>query len=149
MTTALPKGSIVAVVGSGAMGSGIAQVAAAAGYQVRLYDTRPDAVAKAIADIGKIYGKLVEKDRMGAAEADLARERLHAASSLNELADAAIVVEAIVENLDVKRKLFTELEGIVADSCILATNTSSISVTSIESRKVRRKGPTRSATTAE
>jgi 3-hydroxybutyryl-CoA dehydrogenase len=131
MTTALPKGSIVAVVGSGAMGSGIAQVAAAAGYQVRLYDTRPEAVAKAIADIGKTYGKLVEKDRMGAAEADLARERLHAASSLNELADAAIVVEAIVENLDVKRELFTELEGIVADNCILATNTSSISVTSI------------------
>lgn len=131
MTMALPKGSIVAVVGSGAMGSGIAQVAAAAGHEVRLYDTRPEAVNKAIADIAKAYAKLVEKGRMGAAEADLAHERLQPAASLNDLSGAALVVEAIVENLDVKRKLFTDLEGIVKDSCILATNTSSISITSI------------------
>ncbi|MGZ5199549.1 MAG: 3-hydroxyacyl-CoA dehydrogenase PaaH [Telluria sp.] len=131
MAAALPKGSIVAVVGSGAMGSGIAQVAAAAGHEVRLYDTRPEAVNKAIADIAKTYAKLVEKGRMGAAEADLAHERLQPAASLNDLSDAALVVEAIVENLDVKRKLFADLEGIVKDSAILATNTSSISVTSI------------------
>ncbi len=131
MANALPKGSIVAVVGSGAMGAGIAQVAAAAGHEVRLYDTRADAVSKAIADIGKAYARLVEKGRMGAAEADLAHERLRPAASLNDLADAALVVEAVVENLDVKRKLFGELEGIVGDSCILATNTSSISITSI------------------
>jgi 3-hydroxybutyryl-CoA dehydrogenase len=131
MTQALPKGSVVAVIGSGAMGAGIAQVAAAAGHPVKLFDTRPDAVAKAIADIGKVYAKLVEKGRMGAVEADLARERLQAASTLHDVADAALVVEAIVENLDVKRKLFAELEGIVADGCILATNTSSISVTAI------------------
>jgi 3-hydroxybutyryl-CoA dehydrogenase len=131
MAQPLEKGSVVAVIGSGAMGSGIAQVAAAAGHQVKLYDTRPDAVAKAIADIGKVYARLVEKGRMDAAEADLARARLHAASSLHDVADAALVVEAIVENLDVKRKLFAELEAIVADDCILATNTSSISVTAI------------------
>jgi 3-hydroxybutyryl-CoA dehydrogenase len=131
MTMALPKGSIVAVVGSGAMGSGIAQVAAAAGHQVRVYDTRPEAVSKAIADIAKAYAKLVEKGRMGAAEADLARERIQPAASLGDLSDAALVVEAIVENLDVKRKLFTDLEAIVRDNCILATNTSSISITSI------------------
>jgi 3-hydroxybutyryl-CoA dehydrogenase len=128
---ALPKGSVVAVIGSGAMGAGIAQVAAACGHQVRLFDTRPEAVEKAIADIGKVYGKLVEKGRMGAAEADLARERLLPASSLGDVADAALVIEAIVENLDVKRKLFLELEDIVGDDCILATNTSSISVTAI------------------
>jgi 3-hydroxybutyryl-CoA dehydrogenase len=131
MASALPKGSIVAVVGSGAMGSGIAQVAAAAGHEVRLYDTRPEAVNKAIADIAKVYAKLVEKGRMGAAEADLAHERLQPATSLNDLSDAVLVVEAIVENLDVKRKLFAELEEIVRESCILATNTSSISITSI------------------
>jgi 3-hydroxybutyryl-CoA dehydrogenase len=131
MASALPKGSIVAVVGSGAMGSGIAQVAAAAGHEVRLYDTRPEAVNKAIADIAKAYAKLVEKGRMGAAEADLAHERLQPATSLGDLSDASLVVEAIVENLDVKRKLFAELEGVVRDSCILATNTSSISITSI------------------
>jgi 3-hydroxybutyryl-CoA dehydrogenase len=131
MSQALPKGSVVAVIGSGAMGSGIAQVAAASGHQVKLFDTRPEAVAKAIADIGKVYDKLVDKGRMGAAEADLARERLQAASVLQDVADASLVVEAIVENLEVKRKLFAELEGIVADDCILATNTSSISVTAI------------------
>jgi 3-hydroxybutyryl-CoA dehydrogenase len=131
MAHALEKGSVVAVVGSGAMGSGIAQVAAAAGHQVRLFDTRPEAVAKAIAGIGKAYDKLVEKGRMGAAEASLAHERLQPAASTAELRDAALVVEAIVEDLDVKRALFAELEGIVGADCILATNTSSISVTAI------------------
>lgn len=131
MALALPKGSIVAVVGSGAMGSGIAQVAASAGHQVRMFDTRAEAVDQAVAGIGKAYAKLVEKGRMGAAEADLARERLQPAAALHELGEAAIVIEAIVENLDVKRKLFVELEGIVGDDCILATNTSSISITSI------------------
>ncbi|TFW32199.1 3-hydroxyacyl-CoA dehydrogenase PaaH [Massilia horti] len=131
MTQALAKGSIVAVIGAGAMGCGIAQVAAAAGHQVRLFDTRQDAAAKAVAEIGKTYGKLVEKGRMGATEADLARERLHAVGSLGDVAGASLVVEAIVENLDVKRKLFMELEEIVGDDCILATNTSSISVTAI------------------
>ncbi|MES2296545.1 MAG: 3-hydroxyacyl-CoA dehydrogenase PaaH [Pseudomonadota bacterium] len=127
----LVKGSVVAVIGAGAMGAGIAQVAAAAGYQVLLHDTRTDAVEKAIADIGKVYGKLVEKGRMDALEADAARARLHAAAGLEAVADAAIVIEAIVENLDVKRKLFLDLEAIVAEGCILATNTSSISVTAI------------------
>lgn len=131
MGQALPKGSIVAVVGSGAMGSGIAQVAAAAGHEVRLFDTRAEAVDKAIADIGKVYGKLVEKGRMDAAAAGLARERLRAAASLHDVREAAIVIEAIVENLEVKRKLFAELEDIVGPNCILATNTSSISVTAI------------------
>jgi 3-hydroxybutyryl-CoA dehydrogenase len=131
MVQALAKGSVVAVVGSGAMGSGIAQIAAAAGYQVRLFDSRAQAVEKAIADIGKVYAKLVEKGRMGAAEADLARERLLGAASLHDIKDAALVIEAIVEDLDAKRTLFAELEGIVGDECILATNTSSISVTAI------------------
>jgi 3-hydroxybutyryl-CoA dehydrogenase len=129
--TALAKGSLVAVIGSGAMGSGIAQVAAASGHEVRLFDTRPDAAAKAIGEIDKVYARLVEKGRMGAAEADLARERLQAVDALSGVKDAALVVEAIVENLDVKRKLFADLDGIVDARCILATNTSSISVTAI------------------
>lgn len=134
---ALPKDAIVAVVGSGAMGSGIAQVAASAGHQVLLFDTRTDAADKAIADIGKTYAKLVEKGRMDAAAADEARARLKRIGSLQEAGAAALVVEAIVENLDAKRALFAELEGIVADGCILATNTSSISVTAIAA-KLRR-----------
>jgi 3-hydroxybutyryl-CoA dehydrogenase len=127
----LAKGSIVAVIGSGAMGSGIAQVAASSGHEVRLFDTRPGAAEKAIAEIGKVYAKLVEKGRMGAAEADLARERLQTVDALAQIKEATLVVEAIVENLDAKRQLFAELEGIVDARCILATNTSSISVTAI------------------
>jgi 3-hydroxybutyryl-CoA dehydrogenase len=137
MAHALDKGSVIAVVGSGAMGSGIAQVAASAGHQVLLYDTRPEAVAKAIAGIGKAYEKLVEKGRMGAVDADLARERLRPAQSLAELKEAALVVEAIVEDLEVKRGLFGELEAIVGPGCILATNTSSISVTAIAAQLER------------
>ena len=128
---AIPPGSTVAVIGSGAMGAGIAQVAATAGHQVLLFDTRPDAADQAIAGIGKTYAKLVEKGRMGAVESDLARERLKRISSLNEATGAVLVIEAIVENLDAKRALFAELEGIVGERCILATNTSSISVTAI------------------
>jgi 3-hydroxybutyryl-CoA dehydrogenase len=129
--TALEKGSVVAVVGSGAMGSGIAQVAASAGHRVLLFDTRIDAAAKAIGAIGKVYDRLLEKGRMTAADAAAAKGRLHVAASLADMRDAAIIVEAIVENLQAKRTLFADLETIVADDCILATNTSSISVTAI------------------
>jgi len=127
----LPKHAIVAVVGSGAMGSGIAQVAASAGHPVLLFDTRPDAADRAILEIGKTYARLVEKGRMDASAADEARARLTRIGTLQEAQGAALVVEAIVENLDAKRALFSELEGIVSDDCILATNTSSISVTAI------------------
>ncbi len=128
---ALANSAVIAVIGSGAMGAGIAQVAAAAGFPVKLYDTRPEAVAKALADIGANYLLLVEKGRMSGADAAAAGARLQAAETLADVADAALVVEAIVESLDVKRALFAELEGRVSDACILATNTSSISVTAI------------------
>ncbi|MBA5606516.1 3-hydroxyacyl-CoA dehydrogenase PaaC [Duganella sp. FT3S] len=128
---ALPTSRTVAVIGSGAMGSGIAQVAAAAGYTVKLYDTRPEAVSKAIAGVIGMFNKLVEKERMSAADAAAAGARLQAAATLADVAGADLVVEAIVEDLDAKRALFTELETIVGDDCILATNTSSISVTAI------------------
>ncbi|MFC5511450.1 3-hydroxyacyl-CoA dehydrogenase PaaH [Massilia jejuensis] len=128
---ALAKGSVVAVIGGGAMGRGIAQVAASSGHEVRIFDTRPDAAADAVDAIGKVFATLVGKGRMDAAQAGPARERLRAVASLAELKDAALAVEAIVENLEAKRRLFAELEGIVDAGCILATNTSSISVTAI------------------
>jgi 3-hydroxybutyryl-CoA dehydrogenase len=137
MAQALEKNSVVAVIGSGAMGSGIAQVAAVAGHTVKLFDTRPEAVDNAIAGIGKALAKLVEKGRMGAAEADLARERLHAMRALDDAKDAALVVEAVVEDLDVKRTLFAQLEEVTGPDCILATNTSSISVTAIGAKLKR------------
>lgn len=128
---ALPSTSVVAVVGTGAMGAGIAQVAAAAGHPVRLLDARPDAAAKAVAGIRAQFAKLADKGKMSVEAAATASERLAAVSSAADLADAALVVEAIVEDLAAKQALFRELEGIVGDDCIFGTNTSSISVTAI------------------
>jgi 3-hydroxybutyryl-CoA dehydrogenase len=128
---ALPKESLVAVIGSGAMGAGIAQVAASAGHQVLLFDTRPGAADQAIATIASTFARLVEKGRMSQADADAAHGRLKGIASLQDAQQAALVVEAIVEDLEAKRALFLALEGVVADDCILATNTSSISVTAI------------------
>ncbi|WP_426115094.1 3-hydroxyacyl-CoA dehydrogenase [Massilia sp. PWRC2] len=127
----LPAQSLVAVIGAGAMGAGIAQTAASAGHPVLLFDTREGAAARAIADIVKVYAKLVDKGRMTAAAAAAAGARLGVAASLADGAACALVVEAIVENLAVKRTLFADLEALVGDDCILATNTSSISVTAI------------------
>lgn len=137
MSAALNKEGVVAVIGSGAMGSGIAQVAAQAGYTVRLFDTRADAAATAIDGIGQAFARLVDKGRMSADEAQRAGARVQALQTLAEAKDAALVVEAVVEDLQAKRALFAELEGIVGADCILATNTSSISVTAIGAQLAR------------
>ncbi|MFJ3305992.1 3-hydroxyacyl-CoA dehydrogenase [Streptomyces sp. NPDC086549] len=129
--TALDLSSPVAVVGTGTMGQGIAQVALVAGHPVRLYDALPGRARDAADAIGARLDRLVEKDRLTAADRDAARSRLRPAESLSELADCALVVEAVVERLDVKQELFRALEDIVADDCLLATNTSSLSVTAI------------------
>ncbi|WP_151448708.1 3-hydroxyacyl-CoA dehydrogenase PaaH [Lacisediminimonas profundi] len=131
MTTRLDPSCVVAVVGSGAMGAGIAQVAAAAGHPVKLYDTRPEAVDKAIGSIRKTFQMLAEKGRMSAQAAMEASARIVPATSLAETAGAALIVEAIIENLDIKRQLFADLENVVGEDCILATNTSSISITAL------------------
>jgi 3-hydroxybutyryl-CoA dehydrogenase len=129
--TALDLSSPVAVVGTGTMGQGIAQVALVAGHPVRLYDAAPGRAGQAAAAIGARLDRLVEKDRLTAADRDAARARLRPADGLAELADCALVVEAVLERLDVKQELFGELETIVAEDCLLATNTSSLSVTAI------------------
>ncbi|MCS6764911.1 MAG: 3-hydroxyacyl-CoA dehydrogenase [Candidatus Protistobacter heckmanni] len=121
----------VGIVGTGAMGRGIAQIAALGGLSVRLYDTRAEAIAAALADLKNTLGKLVEKGRLGAAEADKALAALQPADSLQAMAGCDLVVEAIVEKLEAKRELFKALEPIVGPDCILATNTSSLSVTAI------------------
>jgi 3-hydroxybutyryl-CoA dehydrogenase len=119
------------VVGTGAMGAGIAQVAAAAGHPVKLLDARPDAAARAVAGIRAQFAKLADKGKLSIEAAAAASERLIAVHDVAELADAGLVVEAIVEDLDAKQKLFGDLEGIVGDDCLFVTNTSSISVTAI------------------
>ncbi|MEU6995796.1 3-hydroxyacyl-CoA dehydrogenase [Streptomyces sp. NPDC046465] len=129
--TALELSSAVAVVGTGTMGQGIAQVALVAGHPVRLYDAVPDR-AKAAADaIGARLDRLVEKGRLTAGDRAAAGARLSPAESLAELADCGLVVEAILEQLDVKQRLFQDLEEVVAEDCLLATNTSSLSVTAV------------------
>ncbi|MDQ1017817.1 3-hydroxyacyl-CoA dehydrogenase [Streptomyces afghaniensis] len=129
--TALDLSSPVAVVGTGTMGQGIAQVALVAGHPVRLYDALPGRAREAADAIGARLDRLVEKDRLTGAGRDAARARLLPAESLSELADCALVVEAVLERLDVKQDLFRELEDIVDDDCLLATNTSSLSVTAV------------------
>ncbi len=127
----LALSAVVAVVGTGAMGAGIAQVAAAAGHVVKLLDNRPGAASKAIDGIRAQFAKLADKGKMSAEAAQSAGARLVAVEQLGDLAEAALVVEAIVENLEAKQKLYRELEDIVGADCIFGTNTSSISVTSI------------------
>jgi 3-hydroxybutyryl-CoA dehydrogenase len=121
----------LAVVGAGLMGAGIAQVAALAGHAVRLFDMREGAAAAAKAQLGTTLDTLVGKGRLDAAAAAAALARIEPIGTLAQAASVALVIEAIVENLPAKRALFRELEGIVGEGCILATNTSSISVTAI------------------
>ncbi len=123
--------STVGIVGTGAMGRGIAQIAAQAGSNVMLYDTQPEAIEKARQALGTQWDKLVEKGRLTPEAAAAQKARLLPAGALADLAPCDLVVEAIVEKLDVKKSLFADLEGIVKPTAILATNTSSLSVTAI------------------
>jgi len=127
----LPQQTLIAVVGTGAMGAGIAQVAAQAGHPVKLLDNRPGAAEKAVEGIRAQFAKMAEKGKMSAAAAQAASARLIPVEQLADLADAGLVTEAIVENLEAKQKLYVDLEGIVGPDCIFGTNTSSISVTAI------------------
>lgn len=129
--TALNTTARIAVIGAGAMGAGIAQVAAQAGHPVLLLDNRPGAAALAIDGIDRQLGKRVEKGKLSADERAATIARLQAVDSIDALADCALIIEAIVENLEVKRALFRQLEGICGEQCILASNTSSLSITSI------------------
>ena len=133
-TSPLPQNAQVAVVGAGAMGAGIAQVAAVAGHPVLLFDNRAQAAQQAVEGLRGQLGKLADKGKLSAAAAQAAGQRLQAANHLHDLAPAALVIEAIVENLPAKQALFAELETLVSAHCIFASNTSSLSITAIASR---------------
>jgi 3-hydroxybutyryl-CoA dehydrogenase len=119
----------IAVIGAGTMGHGIAQVFAQAGFTVKLHDVAPPAVTRALAAVETSLGKFVQKGTLSAADRDATLGRLHAASSLDALADADFAVEAIVEHLDVKRQLFAKLDALTRPDVILGSNTSSLSIT--------------------
>ena len=124
----------IGVIGTGAMGRGIVQVAAAGGINVVMMDTREGAADEAREFVAKMLARAAEKGSLSKADADAATARIRVARSLAEFKDCHMIVEAIIENLDAKRALFGELEGIVGPECILATNTSSMSVTTIAAK---------------
>ncbi|WP_395061627.1 3-hydroxyacyl-CoA dehydrogenase NAD-binding domain-containing protein [Flavobacterium sp.] len=121
----------VAIIGSGTMGSGIAQVAATAGCEVKIYDTNIDALAKSKSNLENTLSKLVEKAKIDMHEKSRIEDNISYAHTLGELSHSDLVIEAIIENMEIKRKLFSELENYVSPETILASNTSSLSIASI------------------
>jgi 3-hydroxybutyryl-CoA dehydrogenase len=121
----------VGVIGAGTMGNGIAQVFAQSGFTVKLHDAAPAALDRALKGIDKSLAKFVEKGKLQAADKDAALGRLSATPSIDDLGDADYVVEAVIENVEVKKAIFTKLDQITRPGVILTSNTSSISITQI------------------
>jgi 3-hydroxybutyryl-CoA dehydrogenase len=134
---AVPAGAPVGVVGAGTMGAGIALVAARAGHPVRLVDVRPGASEQAVQRLRRRLGSLAGRGRLPDDEARTASARLTAVGATTDLAGCAAVVEAVAEDLPVKRALFDDLEAVVGERCLLATNTSSLSVTAVANGLLR------------
>ncbi len=130
MTTLGPN-HVVSIVGAGTMGAGIAQVAASAGHIVRLYDRQTETLAQAIDQIGRSLQRRVEKGQIDTGERQAILDRLMPSSSLGDLAPGALIIEAVIEDLEIKRQLFLDLEMVVAADAILASNTSSLSLAAI------------------
>jgi len=123
----------IGVIGAGAMGRGIAQLFASSGQQVQLFDTRAEAIDDALQFNRNLLQRAQAKGKMTEAELEATIARMQPAQKLEDLKDCDLVIEAIVELLEVKQKLFADLEAIVREDCVLATNTSSLSVTRIAS----------------
>ncbi len=121
----------VGIIGSGTMGSGIAQVAATAGCQVNLFDANQAILEKSKASLEKILIRLIEKGRIDTSEKNRIQSNISYVNSLKELSNSDLIIEAIIENLEIKKKVFLELETLVSDDCIIASNTSSLSIASI------------------
>jgi 3-hydroxybutyryl-CoA dehydrogenase len=122
---------IVGVLGAGTMGSGIVQVAAQNGHDVVLVDLNEQILSKSREQLKKIMNRLVEKERVSEKEAIQIQQRITYSKDVHDFADCGIVIEAILENLEIKSKVFTQLEQITGNDCILASNTSSLSIASI------------------
>lgn len=130
-TAAIPAETPVVMIGAGTMGRGIARVAAAAGHRVYLYDAQQGVVDEAQHDLAARLDRSVERGSLGREEAAAIAARVVSCSRIQEAADAGLVIEAIIEDLAVKRQVLSEVEGIVAPEAIIATNTSSLSVTAV------------------
>ncbi|MED2972067.1 3-hydroxybutyryl-CoA dehydrogenase [Fictibacillus sp. B-59209] len=121
----------IMVIGAGQMGSGIAQVCAMANYKVFLHDLKEEFVQKGLDSISRQLSRQVEKGRMAAEEREAVLERLHPSTSIQNAADADLVIEAVVENMDVKTQMFKLLDEMAPEHAILASNTSSLPITEI------------------
>ncbi|MEG0928393.1 3-hydroxyacyl-CoA dehydrogenase NAD-binding domain-containing protein [Chryseobacterium sp.] len=121
----------IGIIGAGTMGVGIAQVAATAGCKVVLFDANAPQIDKALSGLEKTLQKLVEKGKISQEKATEIRNNIAKGSTLQDLKDSDLVIEAIIENKDIKTKVFTELETYVSENCIIGSNTSSISITSL------------------
>lgn len=124
----------IGIVGAGQMGNGIAHVAACAGFGVQLTDISQDALDRAVATIEKNLGRMVKKEKISEADAAAAMARIACSTDMGSVAASQLVVEAATENVDLKYKIFEGLSGIASEDTILATNTSSISITSIAAK---------------
>ncbi|MER7760501.1 3-hydroxyacyl-CoA dehydrogenase [Streptomyces sp. NPDC097619] len=129
--TGIERSRTVAVIGAGTMGQGIAQVALLAGHHVLLYDAAPGRAGTGVGEVTARVERLVAKGRLDHAEAAAATARIGAAAELAELSGAGLVIEAVVEDVTAKQELFRALEAVVPADCLLATNTSSLSVTEL------------------
>lgn len=121
----------IAVIGSGTMGSGIAQIAATHNCPTILYDINKDALQKSKEKLEKILNRLIEKGRIDESQKKSIQQNITYSYDLNDFKDVTLVIEAIIENLDVKKKVFHDVESIVDPNCIIASNTSSLSITSL------------------
>jgi len=133
----LNEETVVGIIGSGTMGSGIAQVAAAAGYKVVLNDVDDSILQKAKTNLEKTFAKLVEKNKYTKEKAEEILNHINYSPQKDSLKECGLIIEAVVENLEVKKNLFSELEKLISEKNILATNTSSLSVTAIASACVK------------
>lgn len=127
----------IGVVGAGTMGNGIAQVCAANGYEVRMRDIEAELVEEGMDAIDDSLGRFVSKERLSEEEAEETRERITGTTELDDLADCDLVVEAAVEEMEIKREIFSDLDGITPRETALATNTSTLSITTIASATER------------
>ena len=123
----------VSVIGAGTMGSGIAQVAATCGWQGNIIDSFPKALENSKSKLKSILNRLVEKGKLNEEQSKSILTRIHWTTNMDEIFNSHMVIEAIVENLEIKQNLFLQMESIVSEDCILATNTSSLSVLKIAS----------------
>jgi len=121
----------VGIIGAGTMGVGIAQVAATAGCKVVLFDANTPQIDKALSGLEKTLNKLVEKAKISQEKATEIRNNIVKGETLQDLKDSDLVIEAIIENKEIKTKVFTELEKYISESCVIGSNTSSISITSL------------------